>query len=145
MEDQVIKVEAARAKDPGALIKDTTALAFLGDALYELYVRHRLIIGSHKGADRLHAEAVKYVRAEAQAYAIKSLQDDLTEEEMALVKRARNKKISTKPKNVDPLVYKWATAFEALLAYLYLRGREERMLEIINIAMERTEEENGQK
>lgn len=126
-------------------IKDTTALAFLGDALYELYVRHRLILGSYKGADRLHGEAVKYVRAEAQAFAIKSMQNELSEDELALVKRARNKKISSKPKNADPLIYKWATAFEALLAYLYLTGQEERMVEIINTAMEKTEEENGKK
>lgn len=125
------------------LIKDTRALAFLGDALYEAHVRHRLVLGKHRGADRLHEEAVKYVRAEAQALVIKSLQKELTEEELALVKRARNKKISTRPKNLDPLLYKWATAFEALLGHLYLTGQEERMLEIINIAIERMDEENG--
>lgn len=130
--------------DPSS-IKDTTALAFLGDALYEVQVRQKLVLSGIRGADRMHSASVKYVRAEAQALVMKSLQEELTESELTLVKRARNKKINTRPKNVDPMIYKWATAFEALLAHLYLTGQEGRMMEIINIAIERTEEDNGKK
>lgn len=126
-------------------IKDTLSLAFLGDALYELYVREKLVSGNFKGADRLHKAAVAYVRAEAQAHAMKTLIDDLSEEELTLVKRARNKKIASRPKNVDPILYKWATAFEALLAHLYLSDQLERMKEIMEWAMIRTDEENGKK
>jgi ribonuclease-3 family protein len=94
------------------------------------------------GADRLHKAAVKYVRAEAQAEAVKRLLDSLSEEEISLVKRARNKRSATKPKNADPVSYKWATAFEALIGYLYLSGNKERMEEIINAAMESIKPDN---
>lgn len=115
---------------------NTTTLAFLGDAIYETYVRLHIIGRMQAGADRLHRAAVKYVRAESQAEAVKQLLDSLSEEELSLVKRARNKRSATKPKNADPVSYKWATAFEALIGYLYLAGNKERMEEIINAAME---------
>ncbi len=127
------------------LYMNTTALAFLGDAVYETYVRTRLIQRLQGDADRLHKAAVKYVRAEAQAMAMKQLLPSLSEEELGLVKRARNKKISTKPKNADPVLYKWATAFEALIGYLYLAGERSRMEEIIDAAMESVKHSNGQK
>lgn len=113
------------------LYMNTTALAFLGDAVYEMYVRARLVAAGQIHGDLLHRAAVKYVRAEGQAAAVKAMLEDLTEEEVGLVKRARNKKITSKPKNADPVVYKWATAFEALIGYLYLSGKKERMEEII--------------
>lgn len=115
---------------------NTTALAFLGDAIYEAYVRAELINTVKGDAGRLHKEAVKFVRADAQAQAMKKLFGKLSEEETALVKRARNKKSSACPKNTDPVIYRWATAFEAFIAYLYLSGNKERMREIIKEAME---------
>jgi ribonuclease-3 family protein len=74
-----------------------------------------------------------------QAYALKAMMDGLAEQEQSLVKRARNKKISTKPKNADPVVYKWATAFEALIGFLYLSESLGRMEEIIQRAIEAIE------
>ena len=121
---------------------NTTTLAFLGDAIYETYVRLYIIGRMQAGADRLHRAAVKYVRAESQAEAVKQLLDSLSEEELSLVKRARNKRSATKPKNADPVSYKWATAFEALIGYLYLSGNKERMEEIINAAMESIKPDN---
>jgi ribonuclease-3 family protein len=125
------------------LYMNTTALAFLGDAVYETYVRNYLIQTMPGDADRLHRAAVKFVKAQAQAQAMKKLLDSLSEEELGLVKRARNKKISTKPKNADPVLYKWATAFEALIGYLYLSRNISRMEEIINAAMESVKRNNG--
>lgn len=110
---------------------NTTVLAFLGDSVYETYVRRYVIEKGQVNADLLHRSAVRFVRADAQAYALKAMMDELTEAEQNLVKRARNKKISTKPKNADPVVYKWATAFEALIGFLYLSQEQERMEEII--------------
>ncbi len=127
------------------LYMNTTALAFLGDAVYETYVRNHLVRTMKADADKLHRAAVKYVRAEAQAQAMKQLLSGLSEEEMGLVKRARNKKISTKPKNADPVLYKWATAFEALIGYLYLAGDMVRMEEIITETMGSVNQNNGQK
>lgn len=115
---------------------NTTVLAYLGDAVYEVYVREMVIQTGQIHADRLHYASVKYVRAEAQAKAVKAMFDELTEPEQGLVKRARNKKITSRPKNVDPRVYKWATAHEALIGYLHLTGQKERLEEILKRTIE---------
>ena len=114
---------------------NTTALAFIGDAVYELYARKRVIESGQTNADKLHQMAVKYVRAEGQARALKSMLDLLSEEERELVKRARNKKSASKPKNADPIEYKLATAFEALIGYLYIAGDTDRMENIMALAI----------
>ncbi len=118
----------------------------MGDAVYESFVRERIMrSGRASGhADRLHREGVRYVRAEAQARAILALMEELSEEEQALVKRARNHRTATKPKNADAVTYKWATAFEALLGCLYLCGEEERLAEILEKAAVITEEADEQ-
>ncbi len=114
---------------------NTTALAYLGDAVYEVAVRKFIMETGQYHADRLHQIAVKFVRAEGQALAIKALMKELTEEEQALVRRARNRKITSKPKHADPVTYKLATAFEALMGYLYLSEQEERLDWLINRAI----------
>jgi ribonuclease-3 family protein len=118
---------------------NTTVLAFLGDSVYETFVRSHVIGKGQVNADLLHRAAVRFVRADAQAFALKAMMDELSEEEQGLVKRARNKKISTKPKNADPIVYKWATAFEALIGFLYLSEDHSRMEEIIHRAIDSIE------
>lgn len=115
---------------------NTTVLAFLGDSVYETFIRSHVIRKGQVNADLLHRAAVRFVRADAQAYALKSMMEELTEQEQNLVKRARNKKISTKPKNADPVVYKWATAFEALIGFLYLSQEHGRMEELISKTIE---------
>lgn len=119
---------------------NTTVLAFMGDAIYEVYVRRKVIGTGQPAADKLHLMAVKYVKAESQAKAIKALYSSLSEEEQALARRARNRKTATKAKNADPVTYKWATAFEALIGYLYLNGETVRMEEIIGLAMDVVDE-----
>ncbi len=109
------------------LTMNTTILAFIGDSVYEVYVRNFVIKSGETSPEKLHREAVKYVRAESQAQALRILIPELTEEELALVKRARNKKITSKPKNADPIEYKMATAFEALIGGLYLRQKTDRL------------------
>lgn len=125
---------------------NTTALAYMGDAVYEVYVRKYVMETGHVHVDKLHAMAVPFVKAEGQAKAIKSMMDDfLTEEEQALAKRARNHKIATKAKNATPMDYKWATAFEALVGYLYLKGDENRLDEVVAKAMEYIENPGGKR
>ena len=114
---------------------NTTALAFIGDAVYEVFVRETVLATGQSNADALHRMAVKYARAEGQAQALKALLPMLTAEELALVKRARNRKSATKPKNVDPVLYKLATAFEALVGQLYLSGNSARLVEILESAI----------
>jgi len=113
---------------------NTTALAFIGDAVYEVYVREMLLESGQVNADKLHSLAVKYVKAEGQAAALRAVFNSLSEDEQALAKRARNRKSTSKPKNADPVEYKLATAFEALIGYLYLAKETDRMEEIINQA-----------
>ncbi len=132
-------------KSSDLLYMNTTALAFMGDAVYETYVRAFLVSSAKTGVDKLHKASVQYVRADAQAGVIKELLDNLSEDELGLVKRARNKRSMTKPKNADPVLYKWATAFEALIGYLYLSGMTERMEDIIRFAIESIRDDNGKK
>ena len=106
---------------------NTEALAYMGDAVYEQIVRERLIARGFAKVDHLHHTAIHYVNAEAQAKAIRAIFDELTEEEQSLVKRARNHKFHSKAKNVDPVTYKWATAFEAIIGYYYLAEDEDRL------------------
>ena len=115
---------------------NTTALAYLGDAVYEVEVRRRMMEIGTENVDQLHQMSVKFVRAEGQAYAIKQLLNDLTEIEKTIVKRARNRKIISKPKNLDPVIYKLATAFEALIGYLYLNKEYERLDAVISQSIE---------
>ncbi len=121
---------------------NTNTLAFMGDAIYESYIRSFVISTGEVKSEKLHKEAVKFVRADAQANAISKMFDNLTVAEQNLVKRARNKKITSKPKNVDPISYKLATAFEALIGALYLSGEKARMEEILEIGIKIIQEEN---
>ena len=120
---------------------NTTALAFLGDAVYEVYARKYVMDQGEIRADKLHRSAVKYVCADGQAKAVKSLMNDfLTEEEVKLVKRARNHKTTSKARSASPVTYKLATAFEALIGYLYLMEDKPRMEAVIAEAIVRIEE-----
>ncbi len=120
----------------------TLALAYLGDAVYEAFVRERIMRGSAytNNAEKLHRAGVAYVNAGAQARVMDALLPQLTEEETALVMRARNHKIATKAKNADPMDYKWATAFEALIGALHLAGEQERCAQLMEAAAKIIEE-----
>lgn len=117
------------------------ALAYAGDAVYELYVRRMLLESGTTRVNNLHRRATEYVKAASQAKAIKEMFPELTEKEQALVKRARNHRFHSKAKNADPVTYKWATAFEALVGYLYLAGDMDRMKRIMSRAVEITDNE----
>ena len=119
---------------------NTTALAFLGDAVYEVYVRKYVMETGQQNADALHKMAIKYVCANGQAKAVKSMMNDfLTEEEVRLVKRARNRKSISRTRSADAVSYKLATAFEALLGYLQLNEDYERAEQVMEEAVRRIE------
>ena len=116
---------------------NTTALAYIGDAVYEIYVRKHVMETGQFNADRLHHAAIKYVCAAGQAKAVKHMmQEFLTDEEVKLVKRARNHKYTSKAKNADPVTYKLATAFEALVGILYLEENKKRLEEVVTKAFD---------
>ncbi len=122
---------------------NTTALAFIGDAVYEVYIRKHVMDSIGANANKLHRAAVGYVCAGSQAKAVKRLMAEfLTEEETALVKRARNHKISTKSRSADAVTYKLATAFEALIGFLFLAEEQQRLEQVIFRAIEIIEEKD---
>ena len=110
------------------------ALAFVGDAVFALFVRERLMNRVAGSAHRLHALSTRYVKASAQARIVHTIHDVLTEEEQAVYRRGRNAKSATMPKNADMQEYRVATGFEALLGFLRLSGRQERLDEILEMA-----------
>ena len=105
--------------------------AYIGDAVYELYIREHLIETTNLKPNKLHIEAIKYVKAKSQAQILEKLQDILTDEEKEIVRRGRNTQNHHLPKNADPADYMHATAFEALIGYLYLSKQEERLQELL--------------
>lgn len=110
-------------------------LAYIGDSVYELYIRSYLLKDANKTSYQLHRTAVKYVSAKNQAQILLGLLDILSDEEKNIVRRAKNQKTNTLPKNADPEDYKYATAFEALIGYLYIKKDYCRLQEILNKAV----------
>lgn len=108
-------------------------LAYIGDSVYEVLVRTYIISKNNKNVNELHKLSVKLVKAKAQAEIVLNLEDKLTEEEWTLVKRGRNSKSATVPKNADLNDYKYATGFETLMGYLYLSGKYKRINEIFSL------------
>ena len=108
-------------------------LAYIGDAVYETYIRDHLIkCNKNKKVNDLHKLAINYVKAKAQADIIHCIEDELTEDEHRIYKRGRNQKSHTSPKNGDIIDYKHATGFEALIGYLYLDKQMDRLQYLIN-------------
>jgi len=109
--------------------------AYIGDAIYEIYIRTYIIHRYKVKVNELHKMSTKFVKAEAQARIVHTLEGELTEEEWKMVKRGRNQKSGTVAKNASISDYRYATGFECLLGYLYLSGKRERIEEIINKAI----------
>ena len=112
-------------------------LAYIGDAAYELVIRTMVVEKGNRQASQLHRLTTSYVKAQAQAAMIEALEPELTEEELAIYKRGRNAKSYTSAKNASILDYRKATGLEALIGYLYLSGREERVLFLIKEGISR--------
>lgn len=124
---------------------NSLALAYMGDAVFETYVRHHLLQNGQVKPNQLHRAATRYVSAKAQSKIIFYLMNNelLSEAEMAIVKRGRNAKSGTIPKNTDVQTYRYSTAFEALIGTLYLSRDEVRLKELIVYAFKHIEEEQG--
>ena len=121
---------------------NTTSLAYLGDAVYEVSVREMILAKYPLDAGKAHQHAVRYVSAGGQAKAARAMIEKgfLTEEEEHLLKRARNHRTMSRPQHADPKDYKYATGFEALLGYLHLAGEKDRIAEITSEAFRIIEE-----
>lgn len=99
------------------------ALAYLGDSVYDLYIREYLISKNIVNVNELQSESIKYVSAKSQSYYLDKIKDHLTEKELDIVKRGRNHKSHKAPKNTDISTYKNATGLETLIGYLYLEDK----------------------
>lgn len=133
--DSIQEYFGKSSTEPGQY--SSLALAYIGDGVFDLIVRTIILdLGNGKVND-FHKIASSIVKAPSQARIIRSVFDELTEEEMAVYKRGRNAKSATSAKNSSITDYRVATGFEALIGYLYLGNKLDRVLEIIKLGMER--------
>lgn len=118
------------------------ALAYIGDAAYEVVIREHLLKKGHTRPNELHRRATHYVSAKAQSMLISALleADKLSEEEEAMFKRGRNAKSHSSAKNADVATYRASTGFEALMGYLHMEGKYERFQELVQWCIEKVEE-----
>ncbi|WP_139905888.1 Mini-ribonuclease 3 [Clostridium thermarum] len=113
---------------------NSLALAYIGDAVFEVMVReHLLINNTNLSAHKLHVKAISYVKASSQCAFVRKLEEHFTEEEMQVFKKGRNAKSPTMPKNTSVSDYRTATGFEALLGYLYITAQIDRLELFMNI------------
>lgn len=113
---------------------NSLALAYIGDAVFEVMVReHLLINNANLSAHKLHVKAISYVKANAQCAFVRKLEEHFNEEEMQVFKKGRNAKSPTMPKNASVSDYRIATGFEALIGYLYITAQIDRLELFMNI------------
>lgn len=113
---------------------NSLVMAYLGDSIYEIYVRKYLINKGIVKVKELQKEAVKYVSASSQATFLKNMMADnyFSEQELQIIMTARNHKNNHKPRNCDIITYKYATGLEALIGYLYLNNNQDRIDNIMD-------------
>ncbi|MCK1997760.1 ribonuclease III [Psychrobacillus psychrodurans] len=117
----------------------------MGDAVFEQVVREHLIRSGRVRPNILHKEATNYVSAKAQATIVKEMLDKefLSEDEQAVLRRGRNAKSGSVPKNTDVITYHHSTAFEAVIGSLYLSGQTERLQEVLHFSIDFIDKQKG--
>lgn len=149
---------ACAAGDPAGRIRQTfgieekearsfspLTLAFLGDSVYEIVIRTMVVTKANASPNQLNRQSSALAKAGTQAKLAHLLEAELTEEETAVFKRGRNAHSATKAKNATVADYRVATGLEALMGYLYLCGRTDRILELLRMGLERWEESHEKK
>lgn len=131
--------EELRKELSDILTADTTKLAYIGDAVYEVYIRLKSASACGRRAGDMNRFTVHYVRADSQAAAARGFMKEsdgfLTDEEKQLFKRARNRTNTAHPRGATPTEYKLATGFEAVIGWLYIKGDSERLSDMVNEAV----------
>ena len=127
--EEFLKID--RPKEEVELMSPLT-WAYIGDAVYELFIRNKLINETNLKPHKLHIEAIKYVKAKSQAEKLNEIYETLTDEEKDIVRRGRNTQNHHLPKNSNVQEYMYATAFEAWIGYLYLTKQHTRLKEILD-------------
>lgn len=131
----------APAKPPELL--SPLALAYLGDAVYETFIRQYLLSLPNHRPNHLHRQAVRFVSAKAQAKALQIWLPLLSEQELEILKRGRNAKSRSMPKNANMLDYRQSTGFECLIGYLYCSGQHERLQSLLLKVIEHLNHDAG--
>jgi ribonuclease III family protein len=108
-------------------------LAYIGDSIFEVFIRTSMLADTTASVHKLHKRSIEFVKAKAQSDKIHRILEFLTDEEQNIVRRGRNAKSGTIPKNADVAEYKYATGFESLLGFLYLKKEYARLLEILKM------------
>ncbi len=118
-------------------------LAYIGDAVYELLVRGRVVAKGFARTGEIHSESVKYVRADAQAGVLKAIEGMLTGEEAEIARRGRNARSPHTPRGTRVAAYRHSTGLECLVGYLYLKGNLDRLAEIMEKIFELVEQDGA--
>lgn len=134
MPEQTAEIENPKLMSP-------LVLAFLGDAVYEIYARRKILGEGNCPVNQMHQKSVSMVCAKAQSAALEKIFDLLTEEEQAVFKRGRNAHSASSPKHTELADYRRATGVEALFGYLYLQGKMSRIEELFELAVAPEERE----
>ena len=129
--------EALRLKEADDASYSPLVLAYLGDAVYELAIRTLVVNEGNRQVNKMHRESASLVKAGTQMEFLIAIEDELTEEEKSVYRRGRNAKSVTMAKHATMKEYRMATGFEALIGYLYLQGRLERLAELLGLGLER--------
>lgn len=128
-------IQFNRTKEEVNLLSPLT-WAYVGDCVYELFIRTKLVEETNLKPHALHIKAIQCVKAKAQAEVLLAIQEKLTEEEKDIVRRGRNAENHHLPKNANVQEYMYSTAFEALIGYLYMTKQEERLKEIFDLCVQ---------
>ncbi len=131
-------------KDLNADTLSPLTLAFTGDAVFSLYIREMLVCEANRPVGQLHKLSVNWVKAEAQSKGMHAILPILTEKETEVFKRGRNAHTSHTPKNQSGCDYHYATGFEALVGYLYLKGEEQRLKFLLDEVIQGIRNDEGE-
>lgn len=134
-ERNIIFVRINRKKKLDVDMMSPLIWAYVGDSVYELYIRTHLVNTTKLKPHKLHIESIKYVKAKAQAEILEKLTEILTDQEKEIVRRGRNAENHHLPKNATIQDYMYSTAFEALIGYLYLTKQDERLKEVLELCI----------
>lgn len=129
--------QAFHLKEVDARMYSPLVLAYIGDAVYEILIRTKVVNGGNVQVNKLHRRSAELVKAASQAKIIMALEEELTEEEHSVYKRGRNAKSASMAKNASMMDYRMATGFEALVGYLYLTEQYERLVVLTSRGLEK--------
>ncbi|MCI8662296.1 MAG: ribonuclease III [Hungatella sp.] len=138
--EESIKAERMNLAETEPAMYSPLVLAYLGDAVYELMIRSKVVRKGNTQVNKMHKKSASLVKAQTQASMIRLLEPDLTKEELAIFKRGRNAKSVTMAKHATMAEYRMATGMEALVGYLYLSEQFERLSELISLGLKKIEE-----